>query len=80
MKIGKQMEDSRLFYANGTPAMCPFTRDQCVSACVFLRREELWYTCIFGNGKILVSNNSLSCPFSEEAIEKMKKEWREQWL
>ena len=72
------MSNENMYYSNGYPAMCPFTRKQCRSDCQFTIPSEVndeLVICKFGNGKLLQKESQVPHMFSKERLDRIRREW-----
>ena len=72
------MGNENMYYSNGYPAMCPFTRKQCISDCQFTIASEVvpeLVICKFGNGKLLKRESQVPHMLSKKRLDRIRSEW-----
>lgn len=76
---GLVMSSENMYYSNGHPAMCPFTRKQCRSDCQFVIQSKSsgLLLCKFGNGKLLQKESQVPHMFSKERLDRIRGEWNQ---
>lgn len=67
-----------MFYSNGYPVCCPFTKTQCKNSCILIKRskegyyQKGLYICPLDGRRRVMSNKT---KYTEQAVYQIKKGW-----